>query len=648
MRLLFFSLLVISVSANAQTSYNKFLWQPNPAMHAVDAKYKDEAAVYVNDGTTIEYIIEKDGFFIYKTVHRIIHINTDKGIEYFNRVYLPYDEGLGLVSVKARTLLPSGKVIELDEKNIKDLREDNRTYKIFALDGLSKGCEVEYYYTLKKPSTFFGTTYLTYKLPVASSHFSLITPSHLKFDTKTFNGLPLCKDSTDSDKHYQSFDVHDIDASPDEKYSMTDANLKRVEYKLSYNQAKSSTERLFTWNELAKKVFTIYTEASDKEIKKVKDLVEDAGVQPSMTEADKIVKLERYLKKNFISRDDIEYEDDILKVIKNKVSSEKAFCRLFAVALGAANVNFQIVLVGDRSDIEIDQSLENWNSAKNFLFYFPGTGKYLAPSETSYRYPWIPPTWAATTGLFCVVTQLGSFQSAMGEIKNVALEDSKHSCLNMNIKAEMDKDLNSLMLDVEQIYGGYPSTVYKSAFVFSPAEEQQKILKEMVKFGTNSENIISSSLENKDLDLDDPYKPFIIKAKVKSGELVEKAGEKIIIKVGDLIGEQSQLYEEKERKTNITLEYPHSLIRKIDFTIPDGYEVKNLKDLIFNEVDKEGDQLTMGFVTSYTMEKNILHIVIDESYNRISYPVTKYAEFKRIINASADFNKVALVLDKKK
>ncbi|MDB5253321.1 MAG: hypothetical protein JWP27_2490 [Flaviaesturariibacter sp.] len=642
--------LATSLSATAQTSIKTFHWQERPALHAVADKYKDEAAVYVQEDKINEYSLEKDGIFLYKTVHRLIHINTDKGIEYFNRIYLPFDQALQMVTVKARTTLPSGKVIELDEKNIKDLQEDNRTYKIFALEGLAKGCEVEFYYTMKQYASFFGREYMTARVPVMASHFELISPDHLKFDARTYNNLPAFRDTSYGEKRYLSLDAANLDAPVEETYSMQDANLKRVEYKLSYNVAKSTSERLFTWNELAKKVYDNYSDASEKETKRVRDLVSDAGILSASSETEKITRLENYLKKNFQTRTDIDNEDagDLVKVIKTKVSSERAFNKLFATALAVSNIDFEIVLSGDRSDFVIEKNIENWNNAQNLLFYFPSQQKYLAPSANAYRYPWIPPTWAGTNGLYCVVTKLGTFQSAIGEIKPITMEDMKYSFHNLELRAELDKDMDALLLDVKQIYGGYTAATYRAPFVFYPADEQDKILRQLVKYGSGKDNLLSSSFENKELEQADPYKPFIIKAKLKAPELVEKAGEKIIIKVGDLIGEQVQMYDEKERTTPIELPFPHVLDRTIDIVIPDGYEIKNLKDLAFNEVVTSNGKVTMGFVSTYSLDKNILHIVISESYNKYYYPMEQYPAFKKVINASADFNKVVLVLDRKK
>jgi hypothetical protein len=180
-----------------------------------------------------------------------------------------------------------------------------------------------------------------------------------------------------------------------------------------------------------------------------------------------------------------------------------------------------------------------------------------------------------------------------------------------------------------------------------PADEQKKFLKELLQFGTNSENVISSSFENKELELDDPYKPFIINAKINSAGLLEKAGGKIILKIGEMIGEQVQMYDEKARQNPVELQFPHSLVRNIEFTIPEGYTIKNLKDLILNQSYKENETVTMGFVSDYTQEGNKIKVTIHEDYRNIYYPLEQYDSFKRVINAAADFNKVVLVLEKK-
>jgi hypothetical protein len=134
---------------------------------------------------------------------------------------------------------------------------------------------------------------------------------------------------------------------------------------------------------------------------------------------------------------------------------------------------------------------------------------------------------------------------------------------------------------------------------------------------------------------------------VRSTQLFDKAGTKYLVKVGELIGRQEEMYETKKRHNKITLQYPHALVREIELTIPEGYKINNLEDLNINETYKEGDVLTMGFVSRYEVSGNTLKIKIQEDYRNIAYPLDQYEAFKKVINAAADFNKVVLILDKK-
>jgi hypothetical protein len=227
------------------------------------------------------------------------------------------------------------------------------------------------------------------------------------------------------------------------------------------------------------------------------------------------------------------------------------------------------------------------------------------------------------------------------------MEDVERSFVNMDVDLKLDQD-ESMILNVKHTYGGYAAVNYRLPFVFLPADEQNKVLKDMIKFGTNYENMLSHSFENKELEQADPYKPFIINASVKSTNLTENAGEKIIVKIGEVIGEQVEMYQTKPRAFDIDINYPHALIRNIRFTIPDGYTVKNLSDLNINEVYKENDKELMGFVSSYTLNGNSLIITIKENYNRVTYAKSLYEPYKKVINAAADFNKVVLVLEKTK
>ncbi|MGE5109058.1 MAG: DUF3857 domain-containing protein [Sphingobacteriales bacterium] len=647
---LFIILLSVLTVKSQTASYIPEQWDEKPVYHKLDSKYATESAITILDRRRIEYIDEKEGQSVYKTLHRIVQVHDDKGIEMFNRIYLGVSDNSDIVDIKARTLTPGGKVKELDRSNIKDLKEsDGNTYKIFAVEGLEKGSEVEYYYTYKRSAYYFGREMLQSNTPVLDASVQIVAPSRLLFECKPYNTTVKPTDTTIEEKHITSLHLTNLNAIPDdEKYAQVKANIQRIEFKLSYNLARSATERVFTWNELAKRIYEIYTITTDKENKKVERFIKDNEWNKLATPKEKIVTVENFIKKNFASREDIDGEEaeNLEKIIKNKVTSYTGMVRLYAAIFKSLGVEFQLVLTGDRSDFTIDKNFEFWNNAENHLIYFPALKKFMAPTRIETRFPWIYYNWGGTNGLFCKVTTIGNFTTAIAEIKAVPLEDYTNTVSNIEATVSINPSADTANIDIKQIHSGYEASVFKASFTFGSAEDQKTFLKELVKFGTNSEHVVSTKLENTDLESYSENKPFILSAQVKASQLREKAGNKILVKIGDVIGPQVEMYQEKARQLPVEIEFPHILERKINFIIPDGYKVKNLDDINLNNVYKENGELTMGFVSSYTVERNVVKIHVMEEYRRISYPISQYEEFKKIINAAADFNKITLVLEK--
>ena len=54
----------------------------------------------------------------------------------------------------------------------------------------------------------------------------------------------------------------------------------------------------------------------------------------------------------------------------------------------------------------------------------------------------------------------------------------------------------------------------------------------------------------------------------------------------------------------------------------------------------------MGFVSGYKLEGKVLTITVEEYYKKVQLPISAYADFQKVINAAADFNKVTLILEK--
>ncbi len=426
-------------------------WADKPLLHTIDSKLKDESAVIILDKRRVEYIDENKEVVQYKTLHKIIHINDDKGIESFNRVYLPVSNNSDIIDIKARTVLPGGKIIEVNKDNIKDLKEeDDRVYKIFAMEGLEKGCEVEYYYTFKRNTSFFGTEVFQGRNPVLEASLQLVAPKRLLFEMKPFNVLSNPVDSVIAEQKWISVTEKDIAAAENEKYCALEANLKRFEYKLAYNASRTTNDRLLTWDELAKRVYQNYTTCSSKELKKVEDLLADMRVKNMADETAKIVAIENYIKTNFAAREDISGDDasDLEKVIKSKLASHLGIVRLYGAIFRQLDIQHEYVLAADRKKSSIDKSFENWNNCENPVLYFPRLKKYLAPTLNDYRFPWIDPNWANANAFFIKSTTIGNFTTAYGEIRAIPLEEYTKTVINTEADVQLNKGLDTLLVNI--------------------------------------------------------------------------------------------------------------------------------------------------------------------------------------------------------
>jgi len=625
-------------------------WADKPSLHNVHTPYDSSSAVGILDERRIEYRSENDNVFIYEYEHFIVKVMNDDGIEMFNKIYIPLYKNAELQSVQARTISKDGKLIPLDAANIKEMEEDGQKYKLFALEGLEPGSEVEYAYTVKRDLSLFGSeTFQRNNMPYLHAKFTLISPAYLRFEAKGYNGFHVSADSAIGEQRIIAGYSDDLDQMDDEKYAETDPYLQRVDYKLSYNLSQNAAIRLYTWKEYAKKTYSYYTTRSSKEQKALDDFASKIKFEQNITDAKKILETEDYVKNNINVNDDLigDEADNIEFIVKKKAANNDGIVKLFAGLFDKFGIDYQIVFAGTRTGYTIDEDLENWSRATKVLFYFPPTGKFISPSNIELRYPYIPFGYTNTKGLFLKGTVIGDFKTAIGTFGNIPIEPFDQHALNIEADVRFNKDVDTAIVQLRQIFKGYGATNYRPIYHFLPEDKQDEANKQIIKDIAGDEDISNIKVENSALTDFFDNKPLIISADIKSTQLIERAGNKFLFKVGALIGPQEQMYQEKPRHLPVELPFPHVLNRKLVLHIPEGYVIKNLDDLKMNIEYKENGITTMGFVSSYAQDDNVVTISINETYSQITYPLSAFEDFKKVINASADFNKVVLILDKK-
>src|SRR5205085_121373 len=145
--------------------------------------------------------------------------------------------------------------------------------------------------------------------------------------------------------------------------------------------------------------------------------------------------------------------------------------------------------------------------------------------------------------------------------------------------AKLDASGDSLIIESKQILKGYGALYYRPIWTYLTKDKQEETVKDLIQNVAKSENIQNIKAENTNLTDTWDNKPLVVSGTIHTAELLERAGNKLLFKLGELIGEQVQMYQEKPRQLPAELQYAHVLERKITFDIPEGYIIKNPDDI---------------------------------------------------------------------
>lgn len=624
-------------------------WEPNPTIHIIKNElFLKESAIVIKEVNQYEVSKDLSNRLVYThRIHKIVKANDEKGIEMFNKIKIGYSETSPIILIKARTISPSGKVMELEANAFKDVKEENgNSTKIFALEGVEKGSEIEFVVYERRQFMPFGTEYLQDVVPVLENWFELITDKNLLFDIKGYNGAIVEKDTTINNKN--SFLAHskNMIGLEEEKYASYISHFARVEYSLAYNlEEKKKGDRLFNWDDYFALIYRQNTSFSDKEIKAGKKLLDNTEYQNCKLIKDKINWIENLLKTSFQQQDVVQSKDadEISFIIKNKLTNEDGIKKLFSLLFTIERINFQIGYTTNRFVKIFDTDFINPDNLTSCVFYFPDIKQYLAPNEPFYRMPYIPSTWYDNN---CLFTK-DSMNLIRAEKRIIAHTDAKLNYTNHDVHVVFNTDIDTATIQMKNTFQGQNMVEILPGFILFDNEKRDEIAKEMIRISDKDEKINNFNYENTDfkyLMVED--KPLKISATIYATNNIEKAGNKYLFKIGELIGRQAEMYQENERHFDLEIPNPHQYTRNIEINIPAGYKVNNLDKLNMNVIANYQGKESCKFVSKYTLNNTKLEVNVFEVYNESHTSKSVYEDYKKVINAAADFNKIVIILEK--
>ncbi len=638
--ILFLLLFITKISfATSPVDYD---WSEKPNRTTLSEEEKKLSALTVLDTRIFNFIIDENKEECIETQHKIIRVNDDKALDRENKVFIPMRGVKDILEIKARAIAPDGKVTLLDKNNIKEIDnlENYGQFKIFAVEGAVPGSDIEYYYKVRKNLMQYGVEFFQAENKVRDLNFYLIAPKQFEFEVQTYNGLPKAAESEKDGLRTLHVNTKNLAPAIEEEYAANRSNLAKIAFKLSYlNKDGMRSPRLNTWDNITSR----YSEILTTNRKKIdfKDIFKSLKIKKIKSEEDKIIAIENYIKKNIAYKEGMgENLSEVADVLEQKYADDLGIAKLYVAFFKELEIPFEIVLSTSRYRARFDENFEDYSNIDKMLFYFSKYDKFISPERIDYRLGIAPADLGGNYGLFIA----GSDE---GKVKKINPSKDDQSLVRLEIDVEFDKEMEYITMNKFRQTTGHRANSMRFNLAYVNEEGRQQLEQWLFTSGIEEAEILESSLENKDIELSaKPATPFITKASVKAPSLLEKAGNAFLFKVGLAIGTQSELYQETERVQPIDFEYAKVYNHFIRFDIPKGYKIENLDDVKIEKYLKEDGKITAQFVSSYDRRGDSVEIRIVEFYKKSQYPKDLYEDFRSVINAAADFNKVTFVLEK--
>jgi hypothetical protein len=651
LQVLILFLATIKISSAQEIISKESEWDAKPKPHVLSADDSKAKEIGLKDKRILEYVYDDDrkqNLVMYYMKHTIVKVNTQEAIEDFNKIYIPTGGTLEVVNMKARSITKDGKVTTLTKSDIKvtENEETGADYQYFAMEGLEIGSEVEYLYTLKYDAQLFGNEILQSDYPKKNTEFDLYTPENLEFAVKSYNGLAEMKPDTNfKDGRHWSLSSEHVPALNSERYATYNSNLQRVEYTLAYNLV-SSDKRLLDWGRASESFFNQYFVVEDKEMSEVAKYLKKLDIKGS-SDMEKVFWIDNYLKGTIaiqhVGNPDL---SDIRKILSSKTANSRGMVRLYIAVLTQMNFTPELVLTTDRFKVLFDGSFQTWNYLDKELLFIPSLNIYLSPIDFDSRNGLPPAECQENDGFFIKKLTVGDLTSGVGKVKHIGAPEYSQSRSDIYADVSLIEPFEEVKVKTKLVYTGYAAQFIQPYYDFLNEEQKKKILDPVMQFMGDDSKVENLKITNQ-LNENVEGHPIIFEADVTLSSLIEKAGNKILFKIGNVIGSQVEMYSEEKRENPVENEFNRGYYREITFTIPDGYQVKNLDALKLDVDMKEGSEVPCYFHASYTIQGNTVKVIIDEAYKKIRFPANEFEGFKNVVNAAADYNKVVLILEKK-
>ena len=632
-------LLVVSYFNTYSQSYLNIDWDSDKTI-----SFPSESDLYgIFNNHYVEYFKSKftEEVYVYETRHTKTKINKINN-PLDNEIIISKINVSEIVDVRAK-IINQDTIISygFDEmKKMINSDDSDENYNNYKLPNLNEEDIVEIMYTVKKDFNFNGNKIIEESFPILLSKFILIE-NNFKSNIKIYNSNnSFVSEIIFDGKKSKQIIFNNLNATANEQYSTPIANKIKISYQCYEN--RDDVSQIEYWGNLAQNVSELFfPKKVNKKAKEILKEIKYGYVKIPWDELKIANAIDEYIKTNFIISDEDDPKlNDIEYILSNKISNDFSIIQVYSSLFKEANIEYEVAISCNRYFLKFDPELFDSNQLREFLIYLPNHEKYISPNRVEYRVSEAPENLLGNYGIF-IDNNLDYYFS------EITLFDRDFSQIKKNIKVNIPRNLNKIKIDEIRSFSGYWAITNRNYIYLSESEKTDFLVDFFTINGLDNKKVRKYNIKNFDISHNTFNTPLEITSTISTSDLIEEKEGLTYLKIGKVIGLQSNLFEEKQRINPIEINFPNSYDYNIKVNIPRGYKIVDYSELNKSKeyISVDGNS-TAKFLSKATVNGSVLNINIKEYYKELRYNKKRYQEFREVINAAAKFYESSLLLEK--
>lgn len=610
-----------------------YTWDAKPEFDKIPEKYIDQPAVVLLDKRWIHTRVGSYAFATFVMNHVAVKINKAEEINNFNKVKAEDNGSIReLRDFHARVIKPDGQIIVLPEDRIVQREVDK--VKSIVFEGVEAGDILEYYFIIKESPSTYAVEVFQREVPVINAQF-IWSASGVNF---TIDASPAFLKMSEGGKNY--YYTKNIAPYKSEPYACNQKEIVKLFYSVSNTGSYYSQWETLLPSQYKRPSFNLFSKTQAREF------IDNLNLD-GLTLDQKMQKIDSYIKQNFdfVGRGEKANKVTDLSNGKQKLRGSEIF-DLYGFIMKEQNIPYHVVIGVDRFYGDINNERVVYGMPHESMYYIPETKKFISPFEKYlfYGYPMYELQSSKGVAYSPQTNKIVDYGFTFPVI------EAQATTIGTTSNVSFTPDATEIIIKKEATSTGYRAAIERQQIKYfkelADENETQRFYKSVL-MGNEDIKYKNLKIENENFDANYTNTPLKVTADLTfNTNIVEDAGNLLIVNIGKVIGTQTNLYQEEARTKDVDLTMTKKYVHKIIFTIPDNYTLASYEGLVFDK-KMQNNKDDAYFISTVKQNGNQLYIEVEESYNKIHFGKELYPEYRNVINASSDFFKGSIILKKK-